>query len=192
MPPCCLGLSQGHSGFKGDGKAPNSAESHSLHPSPNPPLTPEEAPPSSMRALLLQLKTKPPEASGNLPRGNQTNPHSAIQVDGFQPQATASPSPVREKKKKSVQHAISLQISSHPHRAYLDGLWGRPLLITIRSSREGRSPSHTLGSHPELNVKLYKASLKQSQGQVRTHEVHPLKVDKPVPQSLPTKVPRGG
>lgn len=97
-----------------------------------------------------------------------------------------------KKKKKSVQHAISLQISSHPHRAYLDGLWGRPLLITIRSSREGRSPSHTLGSHPELNVKLYKASLKQSQGQVRTHEVHPLKVDKPVPQSLPTKVPRGG
>lgn len=136
----------------------------SLSPSfpPRPPLTPKEAPPSGLRALLL--KQRLPEASDTLPRGYQTNPHSATQLDGFQPRAIASPSPMR-KNQKWVTYNFPID-----HQLSLQGKPGWSL---------GKSPSGyhlPLGPPPEFDVKLYKASVNQSPGQVRTHEAPPVRL----------------
>lgn len=78
-------------------------------------------------------------------------------------------------KKYKVQ--FPLWITSHLDKAYLDGLLGSPLLAVIHILPEkGGILLILLVPPPELDVDLYRASLRQSQGQVMIHEVHPLRL----------------
>lgn len=153
----------------------HSAWSHCLHPFPHPLLTPRAAFPPGLGGFpLLMWRTGPPEASGNLPK-ERTDKSSQRHSDGWQPQATTSPSSMRGKKKYKVQ--FPLWITSHLDKAYLDGLLGSPLLAVIHILPEkGGILLILLVPPPELDVDLYRASLRQSQGQVMIHEVHPLRL----------------
>ena len=117
-PPCCLGLSQGLSGLMEDGKAPNTVPGP--HPSP-PPITDSKRGPSPrLEALLFMLRTGPPEASDNILRESQTNPHRATWLDHVQAQATVSSSSVR--KNIYIYRKYNFPVDHQcPYRAYLDG-----------------------------------------------------------------------
>lgn len=96
---------------------------------PHPPLTLGEALPPGLGSFpLLMLRTGLPEAGDNLPREDQTNPPRDMNLDGFQSQATASSSSMREKTR--IERTISLWTTSHLYRAHVDGLLGSPLLAT--------------------------------------------------------------
>jgi hypothetical protein len=67
LPPCCLGLSQGHSGLTEDGKTPNPGAGITPSTSPSTSVSSEALPPSP-GALLFMPRTD------HLPREDQAIP----------------------------------------------------------------------------------------------------------------------
>lgn len=168
LEPKALGVHQGQEGFK-------HTTGFTLSIFPCYPATSElkRTLPPSLPALLFLLGTGPPEASDILPRENQTNPNTATPPDGFQPQVSAFPSSIR--KKACMKYSFPVD-----HQSSLQGIprgSSRKTRASYHpcSSRERRYPSCTIGPPPEHDVALCRASLRQSQGQVMIHHIHPLR-----------------